>query len=64
MSRTEATAAPEAAGEGATTEDVAVVRRRLRRATAWCWVWTFAAFTVWSLATPLWTEPRTRRPTT
>ena len=22
-----------------------------------CWVWTFAAFTVWSLATPLWSSP-------
>ena len=49
--------APEAADEVTGTEDVAVVRRRLRRATALCWVWTFAAFTVWSLATPAVDEP-------
>jgi hypothetical protein len=38
-------------------EDDTAVRGRLRRNTALCWVWTFAAFTVWSLATPLWTSP-------
>ncbi len=32
-------------------------KARLRRLTLLAWVWTFASFMVWSVATPLWTSP-------
>ncbi len=34
-----------------------MTKGRLRRLTLLAWVWCFASFMVWSLATPLWTSP-------
>lgn len=32
-------------------------KRSLRKTTLWTFVWAFASFTVWSLASPLWSTP-------
>ncbi len=53
---TELTLGHRSAGPGP-IEDAADARRTFWRSTAACWVWVFAAFTVWSLATPLWSSP-------